>query len=162
MVTASKAGTTMFTTPSDREVAATRVFDAPRSLVWEALTDPRHIPNWMLGPEGWTMPVCEVDLRPGGKWRFVWRKTNGSEMALDGEYRAIVRPERLVYTESWGKDWAETINTYVLSEEGGRTTVVCTVLYPSKEERDRALETEMKEGWSQGYDRLDKYLPTIA
>jgi uncharacterized protein YndB with AHSA1/START domain len=162
MVTANKAGGTTFTTPSDREVAATRVFHAPRGLVWEALTDPRHIPNWMLGAEGWTMPVCEVDLRPGGKWRFVWRKANGAEMALDGEYREIVRPERLVYTESWGADWSETINTYVLSEESGRTTVVCTVLYPSKEERDRALGTGMKDGWTQGYDRLDTYLPKIA
>jgi uncharacterized protein YndB with AHSA1/START domain len=80
----------------------TRVFDAPRGLVWESYTNPAHPPNWMLGPEGWTMPVCEIDLRPGGSWHFVWRKADGSEMEMRGEYREVTPPERLVQTESWG------------------------------------------------------------
>lgn len=161
MVTTSSVGRTIFTTPSDREITAMRAVDAPRQLVWEAWTNPQHVPHWMTGPEGWTMPVCEIDLRPGGEWHFVWRKLGGSEMEMRGVYREIVPPERLVNTESWGADWPETLNTLVLTEEEGKTTMVCTVLYPSKEARDR-VDTGMKEGWSQSYDRLDQYLPTMA
>lgn len=149
---------TTFTTPTDRGIVATRVFDAPRRLVWDAWTSPKHVPHWMLGPEGWSMPVCEIDLRPGGAWRFVWRMSDGAAMEMRGAYREIVPPERLVSTESWGGDWPETLNTLVLTEEDGKTTTVCTVLYPSKEARDKALGTGMKEGWSQSYDRLEKYL----
>jgi len=153
---------TTFTTPSDRELVATRVVGAPRRLVWEAWTNPEHLPHWMIGPEGWTMPVCEIDLRPGGSWHFVWRQYDGAQMEMRGVYREIDPPERLVNTESWGGDWAETLNTLVLTEEDGKTTMTCTLLYPSKEARDRALGTGMKEGWSQSYDRLDRYLPTMA
>jgi uncharacterized protein YndB with AHSA1/START domain len=160
--TANKVGVTTFTTPSDREIVATRVVDAPRKLVWEAWTNPEHVPHWMLGPEGWTMPVCEIDLRPGGEWDFVWRQPDGTEMEMRGAYREIVPPERLVQTESWGGDWPETLNTLVLTEKGGKTTMRCTVLYPSKEARERALGTGMTEGWSASYDRLDEYLPAMA
>ena len=117
------AGATAFTTPSDREIVATRVVKAPRRLVFEAWTDPRHLPHWMLGPQGWTMPVCEIDLRPGGAWHFVWRRSDGTEMAMRGVYQEIVPPERLVCTESWGGDWPETLNTLILSEENGKTTI---------------------------------------
>src|SRR5829696_3261798 len=120
--TANKVGATTYTTPSDREVVATRVFDAPRRLVWEAWTTPAHLQQWMLGPEdGWTMPVCEIDLRPGGAQRFVWRKADGAEMEIRGVYREVTPPERLVFTESWGGDWPEALNTLVLTEEEGRT-----------------------------------------
>jgi len=162
MATASKVGVTTFTTPSDREVAAIRTVDAPRSLVWDAWTRPEHVPHWMTGPEGWTMPVCEIDLCPGGKWRFVWRRADGTEMQLHGVYKEIVPPERLVQTENWGADWPETLNTLVLTEEGGRTTMTCTVLYPSKADRDRALGTGMKDGWSKSFDHLDEYLRRVA
>jgi uncharacterized protein YndB with AHSA1/START domain len=158
MTQADSSSATTFTTPSDREVAMTRVVDAPRSLVWEAWTNPEHVPNWLLGPPGWTMPVCEIDLRPGGAWRFVWRKGDGEEMAMSGEYREIAPPERLVSTESWGADWPETVNTLVLDEEDGRTTITQTVLYPSTEARDAALETGMKDGAAQSFDRLAEYL----
>ena len=154
--------TTHFTTPSDREIVATRVFDAPRRLVWEAHVKPEHVSKWLLGPDGWTMPVCEIDLRPGGAWRFVWRKNDGEEMEMRGEYREVARPERLVNTEAWGGGWPETLNTLVLTEtEDGRTLTVSTVRYPSKEARDRALETGMKSGWGQSYDRRDGLLPTL-
>jgi uncharacterized protein YndB with AHSA1/START domain len=116
----------------------------------------------MLGPEGWTMPVCEIDLRPGGGWHFVWRKSDGSEMEMRGAYREVTPPERLVHTESWGGDWPETLNTLVLTEEGGKTTSTQTILYPSKEARDAALKTGMKEGASQSLDRLEEYLRTIG
>ena len=162
MATANKVGATTFTTPSDREIAATRVVDAPRSLVWEAHTSPAHLSSWLLGPEGWTMPVCEIDLRPGGAWHFVWRGPDGTEMEMRGEYREVTPPERLVQTESWGGDWPETINTLVLTEEDGKTTITQTVLYPSKEAREAALGTGMKEGWSASSDRLDEYLRTTA
>ena len=140
----------------------TRVFDAPRRLVFEAWTNPEHLPHWMLGPEGWTMPVCEIDLRPGGAWHFVWRHSDGTEMEMRGVYQEIVPPERLVSTESWGGDWPETLNTLILSEEDGKTTITQTVLYPSKEARDAALKTGMKEGVSQSFDRLAEYLRNMA
>jgi len=162
MPTTSSPGTTTFSTPSDREIAATRVFDAPRRLVFEAHTNPKHIPNWMLGPDGWTMPVCEVDLRPGGTWHFVWRKSDGSEMEMRGTYKEVVPPEKLVSTESWGPEWPETINTLTLTEENGRTTIRSTVLYPSKEARDAALKTGMKEGMTQSFNRLAEYLQSLA
>ncbi len=154
-------GTLQVATPTEREIVVTRVFDAPRRLVFDAWTNPRHLPRWMLGPEGWTMPVCEIDLRPGGAWHFVWRHSDGTEMAMRGVYREITPPERLVSTESWGGDWPETLNTLVLSEEDGKTTSTVTILYPSKEARDAALKTGMKEGMSLSFDRLNEYLASL-
>ena len=162
MATANRVGTTTYTTPSDREVVITRVVDAPRQLVWKAWTDPAHVPQWMTGPEGWTMPLCEIDLRPGGGWHFVWRKSTGDEMGMRGSYREVKPPERLVHTESWGPDWPETVNTLSLSEKDGKTTIVLAILYPSKEARDAALGTGMKDGMDQSYERLDEYLRSMA
>jgi uncharacterized protein YndB with AHSA1/START domain len=162
MPATNNPGTTIFSTPSDREIAATRVFDAPRRLVFEAYTNPEHIPHWMLGPEGWTMPVCEVDLRPGGAWHFVWRRGDGDEMAMRGLYKEVVPPEKVVSTESWGGEWPETINTLTLTEENGRTTMTSTALYPSKEARDAALKTGMKDGMTQSFNRLAEYLQSLA
>ncbi len=150
------------TTLTEREIVLTRVYDAPRRLVFDAWTKPEHLPHWMLGPEGWTMPVCEVDLRPGGEWHFVWRRSGGSEMGMRGVYKEITPPERLVSTESWGGNWPETVNTLVLSEKDGKTTITVTILYPSKEARGAALQTGMKEGMSQSFDRLAAYLRTMA
>jgi uncharacterized protein YndB with AHSA1/START domain len=162
MVTAAKTGVSTYATPSDRELAITRVVDAPRRLVFDAWTNPRHIPQWLLGPEGWTMPVCELDLRPGGSWRYVWRKSNGTEMAMYGDVREVVPPERLVTTERWGPDWPETLNTVVFTEAGGKTTITLTVRYPSKEARDAALGTGMKDGMEQSFARLDRLVRTLA
>jgi uncharacterized protein YndB with AHSA1/START domain len=162
MATQNKVGMTTFTTPSDREIVATRTVEAPRAVVWTAWTGPEHVPQWMLGPEGWTMPVCKIDLRPGGSWHYGWRGAGGAEIEMRGVYREVMPPERLVQTESWGGDWPETLNTLVLAEKDGKTTMTCTVLYPSKQARDAALGTGMKEGWSASYDRLDQYLRRIA
>jgi uncharacterized protein YndB with AHSA1/START domain len=162
MTTTSKVGATTFTTPSDREVVMTREVEAPRELVFDAWTKPEHVQQWMLGPSGWTMPVCEIDLRPGGAWRFVWGRADGTEMEMRGEYREVTPPERLVSTESWGGDWPETINTVTLSEEDGKTTITQTVLYPSREARDAALETGMKDGVSLSFDRLAEHVRTMA
>jgi uncharacterized protein YndB with AHSA1/START domain len=158
MATANRDGAT----PSDREIVITRVIDAPRRLVFEAWTNPEHLPHWLLGPEGWTMPLCKVDLRPGGGWQFAWRHSDGTEMEMHGLYREIVPPERIVTTESWGGDWPETLNTVVFSEEDGRTSITITVLYPSTEARDAALKTGMKQGMSLSFDRLAEYLGTLA
>jgi uncharacterized protein YndB with AHSA1/START domain len=159
---ANHSAATTLTTPSDQEIVVTRVVNAPRRLVFDAWTNPEHLPHWMLGPEGWTMPVCEIDLRPGGAWHFVWRRADGTEMAMRGVYKEIVPPERLVSTESWGGDWPETLNTLVLSEKDGKTTITQRVRYTSKEARDAALKTGMQEGMAQSFDRLDAYLATIA
>jgi uncharacterized protein YndB with AHSA1/START domain/DNA-binding transcriptional ArsR family regulator len=161
MTTAPKTGETTVTTPSDREVVAARVFEAPRELVWSAYTEPDHLRRWMLGPEGWTMPVCELDLRPGGAYRFVWRKEDGSELTITGVHKEVEPPERLVATESWGDEWPESLNTITFSEEDGRTTITVTMLYPSKEARDAALATGMTDGMNQGYDRLEELLRSL-
>ena len=158
MATATKTRATTFTTPSDREVVITRAVDAPRRLVFAAWTDPRHIPQWLLGPEGWTMPICEMDLRPGGAWRYVWRKADGAEMEMSGIVREVSPPERLVTTERWGPEWPETVNTLLLTESGGKTTITLTITYVSKAARDAALETGMKHGMNLSFDRLAAYL----
>ena len=127
--------TLTFTTPSDREIVMTRVVRCAAPAGLRGLTNPEHLPHWMLGPDGWTMPVCEIDLRPGGAWHFVWRRSDGTEMEMRGVYREIVPPERLVSTESWGGDWPETLNTLILSEEDGKTTIT---QYVSTRRRRRA------------------------
>lgn len=162
MTPVAKTGVTTYATPSDREIVMTRVVDAPRRIVFDALSNPKHVPNWLTGPDGWTMPVCEIDLRPGGAWRYVYRKDDGSEMTLQGSYREVAPPERLVATESWGPQWPETVNTTVLTESDGQTTITITVRYPSKAARDAALQTGMKEGMDQGFARLDALLDTLA
>ena len=165
MAAESKKGSALtVTTPTEREIVMTRVFAAPRTLVFEAWTNPRYLSQWLLGPEGWTMPVCEIDLRPGGAWRFVWRKSGGNneEMEMTGLYREVVPPERVVHTERWGAEWPETLNTLTFSEKDGRTTCSLTVLYPSKEARDAAFKTGMEDGVAVSFDRLDQLLRTMA
>jgi len=99
-------GTLQINTPSEREIAMTRVFDAPRNLVFEAFTKPELIKRWLLGPDGWSMPVCEVDLKVGGKYRYVWRRdSDGTEMGMGGVYREIATPERIVATEKFDQAW---------------------------------------------------------
>lgn len=162
MAESRQHGRTTFTTPSDRELVATRTFDAPRDITWEMHTSRAHIPQWLLGPDGWSMPVCEMDVREGGAWQYRWQGPDGSSFGMHGVYREVNPPARLVHTEAWGNEWPETINTTEFSEQGGKTTIVCTVLYPSKEIRDRAIATGMEAGWAQSYDRLDGYLVTVA
>ena len=158
----TNTATVQITTPTDREIVVTRVFNAPRRLVWEAWTNPQYVPQWLLGPEGWTMPVCEIDLRAGGSWRYVWRKSDGTEMPMAGSYREVAPPERLVSTESWGPEWPETVNTMVLTESRGQTTTTLTMSYPSREARDAALKTGMTDGMDQSFARLDNVLATLA
>jgi len=162
MASRTETGVTELVTTSDVEAALVRSFAAPRRLVFEAYTNPVHVPQWLLGPPGWTMPVCEIDLRVGGRWRFCWRREDGGTLEMHGVYREIVRPERLVNTETWGADWPETVNTLTLSEVDGVTTLRQAVRYPSREARDAALRTGMRDGAAQSYQRLDALLPTLA
>jgi len=150
-------GTLKLTTPSDREIAMTRVFDAPRQLVFDAHTKPDLVRQWLLGPPGWSMPVCEMDVRVGGAYRWVWRHdSNGTEMGMGGVYREIVAPERLVTTERFDDAWypGEALNTLVLIEQGGRTTLTQTMRYESRAARDAVIKSNMEQGVAASYDRL--------
>jgi len=129
-------------------------------MVFEALTKPELVRQWLLGPPGWTMPVCEIDLRVGGFYRYVWRNQNGEQMGMSGVYREIVPPERIVQTEVFDEPWypGEAVGTAVLIEERGSTTLTTTVLYASKEARDGVLKSGMESGVAMGYDRLEALL----
>ena len=160
----NSTGSLQVTTPSDREIAMTRVFDAPRHLVFDALTRPELVQRWLLGPDGWSMPICEIDLEVGGAYRYVWRRDkDGSEMGMGGVFREIVPPERLVATEKFDDPWyqGEALVTTVLVEHGGRTTLTTTMLLDSREVRDGILESGMESGVARSYDRLDEVLASM-
>ena len=144
------------TTPSDQEIRMTRLFNAPRHLVFEAMTRPEHVAKWWgcLG-EGYSVPVCEIDLREGGKWRFVNRHPNG-EAAFHGEYREITPPSRLVFTEIF-EEFPDTVSVVStdFADEDGKTRMTATVRYPSREVRDMVLATGMSRGAGISYDRLE-------
>jgi uncharacterized protein YndB with AHSA1/START domain len=145
------------TTPADREIRLTRLFDAPRHLVFEAMTKPEHVRRWWgnLG-EGYSVPVCEADLRPGGAWRYVNRHPHG-ECAFYGVYREIAPPERLVFTEIFEEaPDTESLVTVLFTEENGKTRMTMTAQYPSKEVRDIVLGTGMEKGAALSYDRLEE------
>jgi uncharacterized protein YndB with AHSA1/START domain len=147
-------------TPSEREIAMTRTFIASRDLVFEALTKPALVQRWLLGPPGWTMPVCEIDLRIGGAYRYVWRHADGCEMGMGGVYQEIDRPDRLVQTERFDKAWypGDALVTSILFEQSGKTTLTATVLYESQAARDTALKSGMEGGVTASYDRLEELL----
>ena len=148
--------TVTLTLPTDREVRVTRRFEAPRALVFRALTTPEVLKRWMLGPDGWALAVCTIDLRVGGAFRYVWRKPSGREMGMRGVYRAIEPPARLVHTELFDDDWTggETVVTTTLDEDRGRTTLTSTILFASNAARDGARETGFDAGMEQAYDTL--------
>ena len=135
-----------------------RVFDAPRRMVFDAMNEPELLKRWLLGPPGWSMVVCESDLKVGGVFRHVWRRTDGSEMAMHGVYREIVPPERIVRTEAFDGYPGESLATVVLTEEGSKTTLTLTVLFPSKEARDATIASGMEHGVAASYDRLAELL----
>ena len=144
-------------TPSDREIRVTRIFDAPRALVFECHTKPELLQQWLLGPPGWTMPGCEVDFRVGGKYLYTWRnEADGSEFSIGGVHEEIVPPERIVTLESFMGD--EALNTLTFDEQNGRTTMVLTMQFENREKRDQAMKTGMTYGMAFGYDRLDQVL----
>jgi uncharacterized protein YndB with AHSA1/START domain len=152
-------------TPSDREIQVSRDFDAPRSLVFDAFTKPELVRRWLLGPPGWIMPVCEIDLRVGGSYRYVWRsEKDGSQMGIRGVFREITPVERIVATERFDDAWypGEALDTTVFEERRGITRTTITILYESQEARDTARRSGMEYGMAAGYDRLETLLPTLT
>jgi uncharacterized protein YndB with AHSA1/START domain len=155
------SGALTVTMPSDREIVMTRVFDAPRRLVFEAWTKPEHVARF-FGPRGSSMPECEIDLRTGGTYRYVIR-SNGKDMGIRGVYREIVRPERLVVVEGFD-DFPdqESFVTATFTEEDGQTIVESHILYASAEARDAVVDMGMPEGAGQMFDRLAELLATMT
>jgi uncharacterized protein YndB with AHSA1/START domain len=145
------------TMPSDREILITRDFDAPRDLVFACWTQTRLVRRWLTGPDGWEFVTCEIDLKVGGRYRFVWKNLDGVEMGMGGIYREIAPPALLASSEIFDEDWTggETISTVEFVEENGKTRTINRVVYSSKEARDGALKTGMAEGMEAGYRRLD-------
>jgi uncharacterized protein YndB with AHSA1/START domain len=154
-------GTLKVTTPSDHEIVLTRVFDAPRQLVFDALSKPELLKRW-FGPHGHSLVVCEVDFRVGGAWRFVLESPDGRSMGMSGVYREIVPAERMVHTEGFDDYPGDSVITTVLTEHDGKTTLTATALYESQEVRDAVVESGMEHGAAETYDRLAELLPTLA
>ena len=154
-------GTLKVTTPTEREIVMTRVFDAPRRLVFDAFSKPELLKRW-FGPRGWSLAVCEVDLKVGGGFRFVLRGPDGKEMGMRGVYREIVPPERSVHMESFDDYPGESQVTAVFVEENGKTTLTATVLYPSKEVRDIVIKSGMERGAAESYDKLAELLASMG
>jgi uncharacterized protein YndB with AHSA1/START domain len=149
------------TTPSEREIVMTREFDAPRDLVFEAHTSCEHMSRWW-GPRKYEVVDCNIDFRPGGKWRIVHRGPDGEEYAFHGEYREIVRPERIVWTfEFEGFPGSVSVETLTLEEHDGKTTFTGTSVYDTVEQRDGMLESGMAEGAAETMERLDEYLEIL-
>jgi uncharacterized protein YndB with AHSA1/START domain len=152
------------TTPSDREIAMTRAFDAPRQLVFDAYTRPELLRRWLGVFGGWTMEVCDIDLRVGGAYRYVWRNTKGHEMGMGGTYLEIVPGEKLVAGERFDDPWyeGEAVATIEFVEKNRRTTMTTTVRYQSKAVRDAVLQSPMETGVAASYDALEALLPSLA
>jgi len=158
-------GSFKVSTPTDREIVVERDFHAPRPLVFDAFTKPELVRRWLLGPDGWTMPVCEIDLRPGGAYRYIWRKeSTGMEMGMGGVFREVVRPEKLVATEKFDDSWypGEAVDTTVFEDRAEITKVKLTVVYESKEARDTAGRSGMERGMVAGYNRLEEILASLG
>lgn len=147
-------------THGDREIRATRDFDAPRKLVFEALTQVEALKKWFGGPPGWSLAVCEFDAKVGGRYRYVWKNVDGTEMGMGGTILEFVPFERVVTTEKFDQAWypGEAVGTIVLTERDGTTTLTLTVRYGSTEARDEVLRSPMEQGMALGYDRLELHL----
>jgi uncharacterized protein YndB with AHSA1/START domain len=148
------------TTPSDREILMTRVFDAPRTLVFDAHTKPELLKRWLGVFRGWMLVVCEIDLRVGGTYRWEWHNPDGSKMGASGVYREVVRPERLVNTEVFDDPWyeGEATSTTLFIEQSGKTTLSVTMRYESKAVRDAVLASGMEKGLIASYGKLAELL----
>ncbi|WP_299555702.1 SRPBCC family protein [uncultured Tateyamaria sp.] len=149
------------TTPTETTIVITRSFDAPKSLVWRAHTDPELVKRWLTGPSGHTMPECEIDLRVGGAYRYVWEWADG-RMVATGTFREIESEERLLLTEVFDifPD-NETLVEQVFSEQDGQSTVVMSLHYDSKETRDGVLQSPMDEGLEASYRSLDALVAKV-
>lgn len=156
----SSTPTMTLSRPNDRDLTITRTFKAPRALVFDTFTKPEWLARWLIGPDGWSLTVCEVDLRPGGRFRYVWTKPSGKEMGMGGTFVEVTPPSRIVHVEIFDEDWTggETRVTTELSEAGGVTTMTMTVRYSSEAAREAALKTGTTSGMEMSYARLDALL----
>ncbi len=141
----------------------TRAFDAPRQLVFDAMTKPELVTRWLGVHNGWSLAVCEIDLRVGGAYRYLWRGPDGAEMGMRGVYREVVVPERIVSTEAFDQSWYDgsAVGTLVLQEQSGGTLLTLSVQYESKEIRDAVLASPMEQGMAAGYDKLAELLASL-
>jgi uncharacterized protein YndB with AHSA1/START domain len=159
---ATNSSALKLTLPSDREIVLTRVFDAPRRLVFEAHSKPEHVKHWW-GRRGSTLPVCDMDFRPGGAWRFVERGPDGQDYAFRGVYREIVPPERIVWTfEFEGMPSHVAVETLTLVERDGKTTLTGRSVFETREDRDGMLQSGMEAGAAETMDRLAEYLGAMS
>jgi uncharacterized protein YndB with AHSA1/START domain len=154
-------GTLQVTTPTEREIVMTRVFKAPRTLVYDAFTKPELLKKWFRC-RGYSLTVCEVDFKVGGAWRFVFAHPDGKAMTMSGVYKEILAPERDVHTECMEGYPGESLVTGVFTESDGQTTLTLNCLYESKEIRDMVIQTGMEHGAAETYDNLDEYLATVG
>ena len=149
------------TLPSDREIVMTRVFNAPRELVFKAHVDPTLIPQWW-GLRAYTTIVDKLDARPGGAWRFIQRRADGSEEGFHGEFREIVPPARFTWTFEWeGMPGHVGMETYTFEEHAGKTTLTATSVFDTLEERDGVIASGMEAGANESADRLEELLASL-
>lgn len=150
----------------DCEILIERAFDAPRKLVWEAMTRPEYLKRWLFGPPGWEMTECIENLTVGGKFRYAWKHEDGREMAMSGTYREIIPHDRIVRTESFEfgcvDQGGQQIGTMTLVEKAGKTQLTISVLYPNRESRDGMIASGMESGMAIGYERLDEILASLS
>ena len=143
----------------DRELIIRRSFNAPKDLVFRAHTECSLLKRWMFGPDGWTLAVCEIDLRVGGRYRWVWKKDE-IEMGAGGEYKIVERPDRISATERFDQSWypGEAVSLMTFEQNGSTTLMTNTMTYESKDARDAVLASPMEEGLDAGYNRLEAVL----
>jgi uncharacterized protein YndB with AHSA1/START domain len=160
MSPATQNDSLIITTPSDREIAMTRVFNAPRTLVFEAYTKPALVKQWLGVRGGWKLDVCEIDLKKGGKYRYVWKHEKGAEMGMGGVFREVVPNERIVSSEKFDQAWyeGECIGTVTFVEKAGKTSLTMALLYDSKKIRDAVLASPMKDGIVDSFNLLEQIL----
>lgn len=153
----------ILTTPTDQEIAITRVFRAPRELVFDCYTKPELLRRWMFGPNGWEFTVCDIDLRVGGKYRYFWTGPENASLGIGGVFKTILAPKKIVNTQLFDEDWTggEAIVTLHLTEQHGQTTVATSILHGSKAARDMALQSGMEHGMEMGFERLETLLKTL-
>lgn len=157
-------GKLSISTPSEREIRVEREFNAPRELVFDAHTRPELVKRWLLGPGDWTMPVCDIDLRVGGAYRYLWRHPEKGDMGMSGTFREIDPPVRLVVVERFDEEWypGDCVNTIEFVAVNGKTRMVLTMRFESAAARDIALNSPMDLGMEAGYERLDGLLASAS
>lgn len=159
-----QVGALQITTPSDREIAMTRLFDAPRRLVYDAYTKPELVRRWAAGPEGWSFAECEMDVRVGGTWRWLLLGPSGERMGLGGVYQEVVPLEKIASTEAYDEPWyeGEAVSSVTFADNGAGTRITVRVRYASQAVRDAVLQTPMAYGMAAGLDAMERLLATLS